>query len=126
MIDHTFPPQPFSPRFLRLQAMIDACLTWLAMPLRLCGHGPDMGWSVRIAELFFTDCACCVFWRGVMVGLLAALGMTGVLVLLIASPSSGIVAGYGLAIVSVLWNMWRVDGLAQRLAQIERRDEAAS
>lgn len=37
--------------------------------LRMCGHGKDNNWSVRFADWFFVDCACCLFWRGVGVGI---------------------------------------------------------
>lgn len=36
--------------------------------LHLCGHGAENNWSVRIADWFFIDCACCLFWRGAVVG----------------------------------------------------------
>jgi hypothetical protein len=36
--------------------------------LRLCGNGEDNNWSVRVADYFFVDCACCIFWRGAVVG----------------------------------------------------------
>lgn len=36
--------------------------------LRLCGNGKQNNWSVRVADYFFVDCACCIFWRGVVVG----------------------------------------------------------
>lgn len=37
--------------------------------LRLCGNGKKNNWSVRFADYFFVDCGCCLFWRGVMVGI---------------------------------------------------------
>lgn len=36
--------------------------------LRLCGNGEQNNWSVRMADYFFVDCACCIFWRGTMFG----------------------------------------------------------
>lgn len=40
--------------------------------LRLCGNGAENNWSVRIADRFFVDCACCLFWRGVFLGAVLA------------------------------------------------------
>lgn len=39
-----------------------------ARALRMCGFGPDNGWSIEVANAFFIDCACCLFWRGVFMG----------------------------------------------------------
>lgn len=34
----------------------------------MCGHGKPSNIWVRIADWFFIDCACCLFWRGGFVG----------------------------------------------------------
>lgn len=39
-----------------------------ARALRMCGYGPDDGWSIKVANAWFVDCACCLFWRGVFMG----------------------------------------------------------
>lgn len=43
-------------------------LDGVSKALRLCGHGRPMNLSVRIADTLYTDCACCIAWRGLTVG----------------------------------------------------------
>jgi hypothetical protein len=57
-------------RRAKLANLIDAQLTRAAGRLHMCGEGKRHNWSVLFAELFFTDCPCCLFWRGVTVGAL--------------------------------------------------------
>jgi hypothetical protein len=52
--------------------ILDVYLTPLAARLRLCGAGPRHNFSVLLSTVFFTDCACCVFYRGVALGLFSA------------------------------------------------------
>lgn len=51
----------------------------VAKALGMCGYGRDLNWWVRVADWFFVDCACCLFWRGVAVGTAAASSAIGVL-----------------------------------------------
>lgn len=58
---------------------VDQVLTWGAKKAKLCGYGPDLNWSVRFADALFVDCACCLVWRGVVVGALGG-GVAGLIV----------------------------------------------
>ena len=71
---------------------IDAIYTWAVGRLPLCGHGRPDGWSVRIADLFYIDCGCCWFWRGVSVGVAGT----------VASILAGVVAWLALGALSRL------------------------
>ena len=51
--------------------MIDAGLTAIADRLPFCGNGRRHNASVMFADLFWTDCNCCNFYRGVFVGSVA-------------------------------------------------------
>lgn len=42
----------------------------------MCGFGAENNLSVRIAEWFFIDCPCCLFWRGAAVGAVSAFLLT--------------------------------------------------
>lgn len=55
--------------------MIEKIFEAGAKALGMCGHGKDHNWSVRIAERFFVDCPCCLFWRGVILGITIALAL---------------------------------------------------
>ncbi len=41
--------------------------------LGFCGLGQPDNFAVKIANFFFTDCSCCLFWRGVAVGFIAGM-----------------------------------------------------
>lgn len=58
-------------RHYRRAAMIDAGLTAIADRLPFCGNGRRHNASVMFADLFWTDCNCCNFYRGVFVGSVA-------------------------------------------------------
>lgn len=47
---------------------IDRVLTKASMPLRMCGEGKRNNWSVMVSRVFYTECTCCLFWRGVTAG----------------------------------------------------------
>lgn len=66
-----------------VQRVVDATLTTVANQFNLCGNGPRNNWSILFANLFFTDCPCCLFYRGVAFGLILASILSG-LVLLVA------------------------------------------
>lgn len=60
--------------------VLDTFLTWAAAFFKMCGEGPKHGWSILFAQLWFTDCPCCLFYRGVTFGgvlgaLLAGVGI---------------------------------------------------
>lgn len=44
--------------------------------LRLCGHGRRHNWSTLIADALFVDCACCLIWRGMAIGLGIGISVT--------------------------------------------------
>lgn len=51
----------------------------------LCGHGKEMNWSVRLADRLFVDCACCLLWRGVFLGMgLAVIGQIIIAAIVVA------------------------------------------
>ena len=55
----------------------------IATAVGMCGHGARGNVWVRVSEHFFIDCPCCLFWRGVTVGIVSgAAGAAGALVLL--------------------------------------------
>ena len=51
----------------RLYLMLES----VSKALGMCGHGKEGNRWVRFAEKFFIDCPCCLFWRGVTVGVVA-------------------------------------------------------
>lgn len=53
-----------------LASRIDAIFTRGASVLRMCGDGKPHNWSILVADLFFVNCPCCLFWRGVFMGAL--------------------------------------------------------
>lgn len=55
-------------RRAKLSEMIDTVLTAAAHKLHMCGQGKHHNWSVLFAQLWFTDCPCCLFYRGVTLG----------------------------------------------------------
>lgn len=55
-------------RFKSVQSVIDRAFSFGADRLPLCGNGRRHNWSVMIADAFFVNCPCCIFWRGVVVG----------------------------------------------------------
>lgn len=59
-------------RWLKLRIAIsnvlDTALTRGAERLKMCGEGPRHGWSILFAQMWFTDCPCCLFYRGVTFG----------------------------------------------------------
>lgn len=48
---------------------LDSTLTAGAKHLKMCGEGKHNGWSVLFAQMWFTDCPCCLFYRGAFFGL---------------------------------------------------------
>lgn len=57
--------------------VIDTTLTTGAKLLKMCGEGPHHGWSILFAQLWFTDCPCCLFYRGVTLGIVLGGLVTG-------------------------------------------------
>lgn len=54
-------------RARRIRNAVNRTLTPAAERSGLCkGEYP---WSAVIAEAFFVNCACCIFWRGFLAGL---------------------------------------------------------
>lgn len=64
---------------------MNSALTAISKALRLCGNGAYNNWSVRAADYFFVDCACCLFWRGATIGYVSGLLVAGIIALLIWS-----------------------------------------
>jgi hypothetical protein len=58
-------------RRAKLANFLDTLLTRASVPLHMCGEGKRHNWSVLFADLFFTMCPCCLFYRGVAVGALS-------------------------------------------------------
>jgi hypothetical protein len=54
---------------------LDVVLYDMSKPLKLCGHGKDDNWSIRVHNYFFYNCACCLFFRGIAIGM--AIGSIG-------------------------------------------------
>lgn len=48
--------------------VLDTALTWAAHRTKMCGEGAKHNWSILFAQLWFTDCPCCLFYRGVAFG----------------------------------------------------------
>lgn len=61
-----------------ISGYIDSTLTAGAKHLRMCGEGKKNGWSVLFASMWFTDCPCCLFYRGATFGVLLATFFYGV------------------------------------------------
>lgn len=61
---------------------MNAFLEWIAHKLGMCGHGKENNFWVRISELFFVDCPCCIFWRGFTTGFMLAIPVVVFLALL--------------------------------------------
>lgn len=59
---------PFGRRHARWAKRIDRTFSFGADRMKLCGAGKPNNLSARVADLFFVACACCVFYRGVVVG----------------------------------------------------------
>jgi hypothetical protein len=58
---------------------LDAVLNSGSKVLRLCGHGKPLNWSVRVADYFFYNCPCCIFFRGLCIGMaIGAVGAAGI------------------------------------------------
>ena len=85
MLDAPEEFDPFSPRFRRWQRRIDATIEPIAARLGMCGHGAPLNWWVRVAELLFVDCPCCLVWRGIAVGAVLGIGITAAIAALIHS-----------------------------------------
>lgn len=47
---------------------LDTVLTAGAKYFKMCGEGPKHSWSILFAQLWFTDCPCCLFYRGMTFG----------------------------------------------------------
>lgn len=58
-----------------VQYRLDGLLTTVANQFNLCGNGPKNNWSILFANLWFTDCPCCLFYRGVAFGIVLAVGL---------------------------------------------------
>lgn len=67
---------PFGRRHARWAKRIDWLFSLGADRMKLCGAGKPNNLSARVADLFFVACACCVFYRGVVVGM-ASSGLIG-------------------------------------------------
>ena len=57
-------------------------LDTLSKVLRLCGNGKENNWSVRLADYFFIDCACCIFFRGLALGIIIGLWLMTTIVII--------------------------------------------
>jgi hypothetical protein len=75
-------------RLLRLRRAtaerIDAILTIGSQRLKLCGNGKRHNWSVLVSDVFFVNCACCLFWRGCAAGAAAGATVTALAATVIA------------------------------------------
>ena len=47
---------------------LDCALTYAASFLKMCGEGPKHNRSMLFAQMWFTDCPCCLFYRGMAAG----------------------------------------------------------
>lgn len=63
----------FRRKYYLWQSYVDRLFTWGSSRLGMCGDGVRHNWSVMFAELFFLQCPCCLFYRGVTIG--AVLGL---------------------------------------------------
>lgn len=59
-----------------MQHMIDRLFTWGAglWPFRKWCQSEDH-WSARMVDFFWIDCACCLFFRGIVVGLVPGIAI---------------------------------------------------
>lgn len=78
------PTDPFSPRVRRWQARINSALSPIATASGLCAARTTPKASVKLAELFFVNCPCCLFWRGVAVGAIGGALAVGLLAIGVA------------------------------------------
>lgn len=66
-----------------VSTFVDEWMTWGASFLYMCTEGKHNNWSILFARVFYTECPCCNFYRGVTVGVVITtfLTMIGVLCL---------------------------------------------
>ena len=57
-------------RRAKVSEVLDRFMVWGSSFLALCGDGKRNNWSVLFAQLFYTECPCCIFWRGLSIGFL--------------------------------------------------------
>lgn len=68
-------------RLARLSAKVDAFMTAASRPLGMCAEkwGDKFGkwnkFSRRFAKIFWTECPCCLFYRGMTIGAAFAAGI---------------------------------------------------
>lgn len=60
-----------------IRDVLDKFLTDASMHFKMCGEGPKNSWSILFAQLWFTDCPCCLFYRGVTFGGVAGATIAG-------------------------------------------------
>lgn len=51
-----------------IASILDSIMSFGASFLHICGEGKRNNWSVLLAQLFYTKCPCCLFYRGVTIG----------------------------------------------------------
>lgn len=68
----------------RIANVLDTVMTEFASHLHMCGEGKKNNWSILFAQIFYTECPCCNFFRGVSVGFVTALALCGLLALAVA------------------------------------------
>lgn len=61
---------------------VDYWMTWGASYLRMCGEGVKNNWATLVSRFFYTECHCCMFFRGVTVGAVLILSLTIPIVLI--------------------------------------------
>lgn len=54
----------------------DAVMTWTASFLGICESGKKVNWFVVFARMFYAECPCCLFYRGVTIGVMVNLMLT--------------------------------------------------
>lgn len=56
----------------RVHVMVDGFFTWGASSMALCGEGRKNNWSILFTDMIFTDCPCCLVFRGMFIGFIGA------------------------------------------------------
>lgn len=56
--------------------LADAVMTWCASFLGICESGKKVNWFVVFARMFYTECPCCLFYRGVTIGVMVTVALT--------------------------------------------------
>ena len=79
----------FKKRHDAIAQRLDVILEWGASALKWCKHSPVHNhWSTLFAQLWFIDCPCCLFYRGVTFGI--ALSFTVAFVVAIGAYLIGV------------------------------------